>query len=348
MALMIQGTPFESRWLRAEPRTELPAPLLQHIVQRALPGCRVVDVQPLTGGLRNGNFKVQLDQSPGSIVLRIYEHDPSLCRKEVDLIALMGRSVPVPEVLHAEAEGWEDLPPFALLRHVEGVSFHELKRSEDTVSVAQASHSVGQTLALIGRTTFPASGWIGPGPNVTAPLLEGPNPSPRFVDLCLASPNLRQRMPADLRDQTQTLVWSLAPQLAALDDRLSLVHGDFGKRNLLMRKVAGTWTVAAVLDWEFAVSGSPLIDLGHFLRYECASRPLAEPHFSEGYLQAGGALPEGWRRLARVVDALALCETLTRDALPDAVVAELLELVRSTAEDRDPQFTWSGSHVRLP
>src|SRR6185437_6695629 len=45
-------------------------------------------------------------------------------------------------------------------------------------------------------------------------------------------------------------------------------------------KPQGTWTVAAVLDWEFAVSGSPLLDIGHFLRYECASRPLAEPHFS--------------------------------------------------------------------
>jgi aminoglycoside phosphotransferase (APT) family kinase protein len=343
---MIQGAPFESRWVRSQPRGALRAHLLQHIVQRALPGCRVVAAQALTGGLRNGNFKVQLDRPPGFIVLRIYEHDASLCRKELDLIALIGRSVRVPEVLHAEAKGWEDLPPFALLRYVDGVSFRELKRSEDTETVAQASHSVGQTLALIGRTMFPASGWIGPGPKVTAPLLQGPNPSPRFVDLCLASPNLQQRMPADLRDQTRALMWSLAPQLAALDNGASLVHGDFGKPNLLMRRVAGTWTVAAVLDWEFAVSGSPLIDLGHFLRYECASRPLAEPHFSDGYLQAGGTLPEGWRRLSRVVDSIALCESLTRDALPDTVVAELLELVRSTVDDRDPQLTWSETHNR--
>ncbi|HTX23331.1 MAG TPA: phosphotransferase [Steroidobacteraceae bacterium] len=296
-------------------------------------------MQPLTGGLRNGNFKVQLDQPPRSIVLRIYEHDVSLCRKEVDLLARIGRSVPVPEVLHAEAEGWEGLPPFALLRYIEGVSFHELERREGREALAQASHCVGQTLALIGRTKFPASGWIGPGPKVSAPLLEGPHPSPRFVDLCLASSNLQQRMPADLRDQTRAAMWSHAPQWTALDNGVSLVHGDFGRRNLLMRRVAGVWTVAAVLDWEFAVSGSPLIDLGHFLRYECASRPVAEPHFSQGYLQAGGTLPEGWRRLARLVDLIALCESLTHEALADTAVAELRELVRSTVDDRDPQFT---------
>jgi fructokinase len=96
--------------------------------------------------------------------------------------------------------------------------------------------------------------------------------------------------------------------------------------------------VTAVLDWEFATSGSPLTDVGHFLRYECVSRPVAEPHFSEGYLQTGGKLPDGWRRLARVVDLIALCESLTHDELPHDIVAELVELVRATVEDRDPQF----------
>ena len=336
---MIQGAPYESRWVRSVARAAPPSHLLERIVQRAFPGCRVVDVQPFAGGLRNTNLKLELNQPAGSVVLRIYEHDASLCRKELDLMALMGGSVPVPAVLHAEADGWAGLPPFALLRYVDAVSFHDLKRSKDADTVAQASVCVGETLALIGQTTFPKSGWLGPGPEVTAPLLAGPDPSPRFVDLCLASSALQQRMPADLRDRTHEFLWSFAPQLAAVDNGVSLVHGDFGKRNLLMRNLNGTWTVAAVLDWEFAVSGSPLLDIGHFLRYECASRPLAEPHFSKGFLRAGGTLPEGWRRLSRVVDSIALCESLTHETLPDTIVTELLELIRSTIEDRDPRFS---------
>jgi aminoglycoside phosphotransferase (APT) family kinase protein len=91
-----------------------------------------------------------------------------------------------------------------------------------------------------------------------------------------------------------------------------------------------------VLDWEFAVSGSPLGDLGNFLRYERAARPLAEPHFSAGYAHAGGVLPGDWRRLARVLDVAAICERLTHGQLPDTAVAELVELVRAIVEDRDP------------
>src|ERR1035441_1762108 len=88
-------------------------------------------------------------------------------------------------------------------------------------------------------------------------------------------------------------------------------------------------SVATVLDWEFAIAGSPLADLGHFLRYERAARPRFEPHFSNGYLRAGTTLPQDWRNLARLLDLCALCESLTHDQLPETVVAELLELIRA-------------------
>jgi aminoglycoside phosphotransferase (APT) family kinase protein len=335
---MIAGAPDEARWLRAEPRRTLPAPLLERIVHAALPRGRVVDVQPLGDGLRNANFKLQLDSTPELNVLRVYEHDLSICQKEVDLIRLVGGSVPVPVVIHAEPRGREDIPPFILVRYVEGITFHELTRSGDKDAIAQAAYAAGKTLACIGRRTFSKSGWLGPGPTVTAALFEGADPIPRFVDLCLASTNLKRRMQADLRDRTHALVWSWAPQLAQLDDAACLVHGDFGKRNLLVRSVTGKWIVAAVLDWEFAVSGSPLADLGHFLRYERASRPLVEPHFSNGYFHAGGKLPQNWHQLARLVDLTALCESLTHDQLPDTVVAELVELIRAVAENRDPRL----------
>lgn len=336
---MIRGAPSEARWLRAEPRRSVPQNVLQKIVETAFKGCSAVDVQPLIDGYRNANFRIRLNSIPEFVVLRIYEHDASLCRKEVDLLNLIGQSVPVPEIIHAEAGGMDGFPPFVLLSYIEGIAFSELKRSGEANSMAQAAHDAGRILALIGRTTFPGSGWLGPGLSVTAPLLEGDNPGPRFVDLCLASENVRQRMTAKLRDQVSALVWSYAAQFASLDNETNLVHGDFGKRNLRVRKVAERWTVAGVLDWEFAIAGSPLTDVGHFLRYETFSRPKVEPHFSNGYLQAGGRLSSGWRRSARIIDLIALCESLTHDALPSRVIAELIELVGAIVEDRDPQFS---------
>jgi aminoglycoside phosphotransferase (APT) family kinase protein len=334
---MITGVPAEARWIRPEPRRTLPSSLVGRIVRLAFPQCSVVNAQPLTEGLRNANFRLRLDSTPEFIVLRIYEHDASLCQKELDLLGLLAGSVPVPEVLHAAPCGWEGIPPFVLMRYVEGVSFHELKRNGDSEAIAQAAYSVGEALASIGRNTFANPGWLGPGPSVTVPLFEGVDAIPHFVDLCLDSPDLQRRMQTDLRDRTHALMWSWTERLNHLAREACLVHGDFGKRNLLVNNIAGRWSVAAVLDWEFAVSGSPLADLGHFLRYERVMRPTAEPYFSQGYRNAGGLLPENWRELARLLDLVALCESLTHAELPETVVAELIELVCATGENRDPR-----------
>lgn len=334
--MLIPGAPPEARWVRAEPRRILPALSLNRLVAHVFGQCRILEVHPLTSGFRNTNLKIRLDKSADWIVVRIYEHDASLCQKEHDLIQLIGRSVPLPDVIHVEPRGLEEIPPFTVMRFVDGITLRELMRSGDRNATAQAVASVGETLAAIGRFTFPTSGWLSPGPTVTAALLEGANPTPRFVDLCLASPNLQPRIPAELRDRVHTLVWSWAPELAELDSHACLVHGDFGKHNILVRRDQGRWSVAAVLDWEFAVSASPLADLGHFLRYERASRPSAEPHFSAGFARAGGTLPQKWQPLARAVDLTALCESLTHEPLPDDIVTELVELIRATVGNRDP------------
>jgi len=330
---MIPGAPEQARWHRAEPRRAVPAPALDRIAQSAFPGRRVAAMEPLGDGLRNANFKLCFEPAREPVLLRIYEHDPSVCRKEADLLRLVGASVPVPEMIYCEATGWEDLPPFALLRWIEGITFRELKRRGSREAIGQAAYAAGETLAAIGRFSFSKPGWIAPGPEVTAPLLEGAQPLARFVDLCLASENARRRLPADVADRAQALMGRCAPRLAEIEHEACLVHGDFNRRNLLVRETSGRWSVAAVLDWEFAVAGSPLADLGNFLRYEKRAQPLAEPHFSTGFAHAGGVLPPDWRELARILDLAAIAESLASDRLPEVYVPELVELVRATIEE---------------
>ena len=334
---MLPGAPAEARWVRAAPRPDWPLAVVERMARTAFPRSRVLQCQPLSNGLRNANLRLDLDSLGSPLVLRIYQHDPSLCQKEMDLMRLVRSTVPAPEVIHASPRGCEELPPFALLQFVEGVSPLDLKRRGDREAFAQTAFSAGETLAAIGRFGFSKAGWLGPGPAVTAPLLDGADPMPRFVDLCLAAPSLERRVPAELRDRIHNLIWQWAPRLASLDADPRLVHGDFNRRNLIARQVAGRWVVVAVLDWEFAIASSPLTDIENFLRYDLASHPLAEPHFSTGFAQAGGALPEDWRRVGRMVGLTATCESLTHDELPEDIASELVELVRATVEDRDPR-----------
>ena len=118
--------------------------------------------------------------------------------------------------------------------------------------------------------------------------------------------------------------------LPSLETDCSLVHNDFGNRNILVREVNGVWTVAAVLDWEIAISGSPLLDVGHFLRYELDATPLREPFFSGAFVEHGGHLPDDWKSVVKLIDLTGIVECLTHDELPSDVEAELFALINAT------------------
>lgn len=325
---------------RSRPALALTVELVNRLLAGALAGRRVVAFELLSGGLVNANFKIHLDPPGDPLVLRFYGRDPAACQKEVDLYQLVRATVPVPEVLYAGPKGVDGVGPFALLRYVEGIPFRELRRTGNANAIAEAAYDIGKTLAALGAHHFAQSGWFGPGLDIGGQFIEGPDSVARFCDGCLASPHFLRRVDTDLAKRVHGFVWECSSRLAWLDteqnDEHSLVHGDFGSRNVLVRSIDGRWSVAAVIDWEFAFSGSPLFDVGNFLRYERTQRPLVEPHFSQGFIAAGGKLRKDWRDLARVIDLTALCESLTKDELPVDAERELLDLVQATIENRDP------------
>src|SRR6185437_5269651 len=71
-------------------------------------------------------------------------------------------------------------------------------------------------------------------------------------------------------------------------------------------------SVAAVLDWEFAFSGSPLNDVGNMLRFE--QPPGFAAGFADGFRDGGGELPPDWREISAALDLAALADLLTRPA----------------------------------
>src|SRR5437773_5973252 len=106
---MLTGTPHEARWISDEPRRSLGRPQLERLIHMALGPRHVSGISRLADGFRNANFKVELADPSDRLVLRFYEHDPALCRKEIDLIRLVGGSVSVPEIIHAEPQGADSL-----------------------------------------------------------------------------------------------------------------------------------------------------------------------------------------------------------------------------------------------
>lgn len=280
-------------------------------------------------------YRIRLADSAQSLVLRLYDRDPSACALELDLLRLVRADVPVPEIIYAEPEGQEGTPPFVLMEYVEGIQLRELKRRRDPAALAQAARSIGEILARISGYCFDRPGTLGPGP-IVKPQTHERKSTLQIIEDCLASPTFQANVPSTVAEKIRTMTRCWADRLARLDRECSLVHGDFNNRNTLVREVNGRWEVAAIIDWECAFSGSLLWDVASILRYERPARPPMEPYFSQACSNAGMILPDEWRMLARVADLARSCQTLSSDSVPADVIAEVLELVRATVEERAP------------
>ena len=93
---------------------------------------------------------------------------------------------------------------------------------------------------------------------------------------------------------------------------LRLTHGDYEPANILVHKVSGKWQISAILDWEFAHSGSLLQDIANMLRYSHQLPYFFEEQFLHGLSESGVILPGHWRRTTHLLNLLALLDCLQR------------------------------------
>ena len=189
-------------------------PNVKHLVAAAFPNRKVARTEILTGGLINTNLKIYFESDFDPVVLRLYRDGAAACEKEVAVHSLIHRHVPVPEILHAESKR-----AFAFVEYIDGITFQQLKRTNNLNAIQQASTSIGETLAAIGKFRFPAPGRLLASKSslvVGNKFIEGPDPIPRILDRFLASTTFQQRAGSKLVDQLHDFIWSYAPILPSL------------------------------------------------------------------------------------------------------------------------------------
>ncbi|TDP97868.1 phosphotransferase family protein [Labedaea rhizosphaerae] len=248
-------------------------------------------IQPLAGGYRNTTLLLTRDNQRW--VVRRHRHG-NRAAVEVAIAQRVAGIVPVPAVLAADLDGSASGIPTLLLDYIDGRPPHH------------ACADAGRKLAAIGTVTFDHPGTFDrPGAPDTPDLVPSPDGMPgslpEFVAECMRSPHVRLTTPE--RDALIRLAERWSPLIPR--DAAHLVHSDYNPKNLLVRNA----TVVAVLDWEFAYSGSPLADVGNMLRF--AEEP-EHTEFLRGYREIA-ELPDDWRAISKALDLFALAELLTRE-----------------------------------
>ena len=301
----------------------------ESMIATALPDCHITATEMLTGGFSNTNYKVYRAEQP-PVVLRIIAQEPDIVRKEAAICHLIHAAVSVPEILYSDAEGKRFGHAYSIIEWIDGIALSTLLATSDGDTIGQCAYAAGKTLAGIARFTFPAPGLFGPDLTVPAPFGAWRDSLSDYVAACLFQGHASRWLGDELMEQLWQLVVAKASYLDALPPGARLVHGDYKGQNLLVRQHNATWDIAAVLDWEFAYAGTPLIDLGIFLRYE-ADLPATYAHeVVRGYTEHGGDLPENWRPIIKLLDLVNLCDFLNSPLHRPQLYANVIGVIRQT------------------
>ena len=329
---------MERGWDRAHRFVDLPAGELERLVGAALPGARLCAARPLTSGLRNSNYRVDL-VGTAPVLLRLYTADPEACGREAGVLAAMAGRGPAPRVLHSE--GTAD-PQFALLEWMDGDPLDVVLRDCDSNTANELARACGSTLAAIHGIRFPTAGFLGPRMRVIRAM-----PAWDAAVLATLAGPVEERLGRELSNRVRSTVETNARALEPIWQEAVLVHADYKPWNLLVGRAGGatagdvTWLVTGIIDWEFACAGCKLIDFATFLRGDSGRLPGFANAFAEAYVDAGGTLPADWRRLTRLVDLLNLMQLLAWT--DDRAAVELRRLVADTLTGLEPDPGRQGS-----
>lgn len=324
-------SPVSETWDRRCAHAPLDVPTLTVLLQPVFPGCRVEAADLVPSGLCNTNYRVKVAGRDQPVLLRRYVQDPEAWAREARLYTHFAGHVPLPELLYATGHAADGGLPYAVQTWVAGERLAE-RLPLEAGEAAGLAHELGSILARIASLRLPEPGFLGPDLSVAHPF------GGSAVDAYLGE---LERLLTDsvvggalgsLVDDVARLVAAERFRFDAVLGASELVHGDYGPRNLLVRRAAAGWQVAAVLDWEFAHAGTSLLDIAILFRRADLLPPTFSPAFALGFTAAGGVLPADWPWLARLLDLVNLAQLLAGAAPASAQQQELVSWIRATVQ----------------
>ncbi len=306
---------------------------LNEMLAPAYPGQTAVAAELVSGGFANTSFKVRLSNVDATVVIRIYVRDPSAAYREASILELVKERVPVPEVVYVSPEAQEP-HPYLILRWAEGVPLDQLIEKGTPSDARRAARTTGRVLAKLQEFRFSGSGFFGSTLDIRVPFPSEPRVVVGVLEQCLFRDAGEERLGVALTQRLWRFVTQHAGMLDVVEHDAMLVHGDFNGLNVIVRRTSDGPKVAAVIDWEYAHSGTPLVDLGSMLRRPGrALPPWFEDELIRGYRQDGGILPENWRQVARIVDLVKLCAFVRSPNAGEVAVQSVRALIETALAD---------------
>jgi aminoglycoside phosphotransferase (APT) family kinase protein len=252
-------------------------------------GLVVCDYSLLAEGKVNTNYRVETVS--GSFVLRLHNGADHVVDIEAALAERLSQTLPVPRLVGRGRR-------YLVYEFRSGISLEKaVIQGRDLPYIKVARELAAFRQALSGHH-FPSAGFFGSDVSVQHPWTSSIDGLWSYLRTQLQKANLSP----SLRERLSMVAEDAEPRLHAIAGPPVLVHGDFKASNVLVDETGLT----AVLDWEFAHSGTWMTDVGQILRHE-ESLPMG---FADAFTEVLG-MDEEARVLVRTLDLVNLVDFLS-------------------------------------
>ncbi|WP_040949524.1 phosphotransferase family protein [Gorillibacterium massiliense] len=295
---------MDERGERAIPFFAVDEELAVYLLQKWNPCLRFHQFAPLAEGKRTSNYRVRLSGDEGiaaEVILRIYPPNDESWRKEAALRQLLGSRVPLQRVHWIGQDERLGGRAYAILEYCPGESL--LKRTaEGYVPDEPLMEQIGRALAGLHGHRYEQvaflDGQLQPATHLPA--------CADWFEMFL-TPAVRDRLGTALCRRIEGLVLQYRDQLAELDRHPALVHGDFRATNLIVRE----GKLTGIVDWEFAMAGHPIADVGQLFRAGEIFSDSGKQAFIRSYNEhAAEPLPVDWEILSLLRDLVNLLQLM--------------------------------------
>jgi len=223
-------------------------PMIQQVLSKR-PEFRLVSIEPIPEGHSGFTYFVDVrdNDGPTRYVLRLpppgarIAGPADVIRQGRIMSALHRAGLPAPAIRLESEDPVIDGRPFILMERVDGTRIEQAAQREKPLDIARSAVEV---LKQLHKLPLEQTG------------IGDEDPVPLTAEM-MRWGMLMQRSPEELTTRAGELGGLLAAQVPA-ERTPTLVHGDYHYGNMLFHGAE----VVAILDWEIAEIGQPLLDLG--------------------------------------------------------------------------------------
>jgi hypothetical protein len=296
---------FKANWERASTQHSIPASIIEQMVRLACPNKIMISHHLIADGCANINIKIVFENDK-PIILRVYLRDKGAGFREQKIGRLLKGVIPLPQIHHfGEVDGYH----FSISDFLPGITLRDLLLGNAPYDVNVIMREAGYILSKIAAFDFPKAGFFDADLNVVESTLSGSYQ--KLAEECLENPTAMSIFSSMEISYILQILENYCHQLPDEEEK-HLVHADFDPSNILVDNRDGTWKVSAILDWEFAFSGSVLCDVANMLRYKHLMSSEFQNSFLKGLMEGGVSLPSNWQSTVLLLNLISLLDCLKR------------------------------------